>query len=114
NPAAQGFTERDDVARRKAALQEPAMGRLCVQVSALLGRAALASAITAIVKEEDTNTSLQERIGQFEPVADVASIAVANQDGQMCAPGVGLCGKKPAVQADSIFGAERNVFDWTF
>jgi hypothetical protein len=53
---------------------------------------------------------LQQRSAQVEPVADVAAIAMAYQDGKVGAGRICAGRKQPAVQFDPIGGFKLNIF----
>ena len=89
------------------------MGGLGVQVSALFGRSALTATITAVVKKKHAEPGHQDGIGQFEPVTDVAAVAMAHQDDQMAAGGSRRSWEEPAVQVDAVVGTELNVLERT-
>ncbi len=103
--SAEGASEDDDLAGRDAAvLGQIAPGRLRVLVSPLLGRAALALPVTAIVEDEHGQAELVEQPDRVEPMRDVPRVAVEEQQRDS----IGAA-NEPGVQVHAVGRADRNV-----
>src|SRR2546425_9804582 len=84
------------------------MRRLSVEISALLAGSSLAPAVAAIIENENTGASFEQRGAVFDPMTDVARVAVAQQINEVFARGVCVGGKKPAVQSNAIGRLKMN------
>src|SRR6185503_14658739 len=109
--AAERFTQRDNVGRRKTFLSQPLMRRLSVEVGALFIGPPLAPTIAAIIEDEDSDAGFEQRGAMFEPMTDVARVAVAEQVNELFARGVRVSGIIPAVQSNTIGRLEVNVLE---
>ena len=93
--------------------QQPAISGFGVQIGPFLARPALASAVAAVVEEEDVKARAQQRGAEFKTGADIAGIPMANQQDPVRARGI-LPGRiKPAVQFKAIAGCEGNILECT-
>ena len=111
--AAEGFAERDDVPGRESLLPQPREGRLRVEVGAGFVWRAFTLAVAAVVKEQDVHAEFQPGLAEVQTVADVAGVAVEQQQDEMRAGRGFLCGEKPSVQPHSIGGRKGSLLKWT-
>src|SRR5581483_4587094 len=66
-------------------------------------------AVSAIIEKQHVHAGAQQHAAEFEAVADVASVAMTDQDCKMRARRIGRNRKKPSTQADSVDSRENQI-----
>ena len=87
------------------------MRRLAVQIRAVLARSSFASAVAAIIEDENARAGFEQRRDVLEPMTDVPGVAVTNQVNEVFTRRVLVRGKKPAIQPQSVRGLKMNVLE---
>jgi hypothetical protein len=107
--AAEGFTEVDDATGLDVWSRQQRNPRGArIAIGAQLARAAGATAVPAIVVEQNVESGGAEQRGMHHAVADVACVAVAEQ--HVSARRTEACGHPPPVQPLAVLGFDRHVF----
>ncbi len=75
--ATQRFAIGDQIGRWKTALDHPLVGRLGIQVSSLLARAACTLAVSTIIEKKHAQPGFKQSFANLRAVADVPAVAMA-------------------------------------
>jgi len=78
--AAKGFAVADNVGGGEAFLAEPLVCGLGVAACVFLAGMPRTSSVAAIIEDHDARAGFEQEAAEFEAVADVAGVAVANED----------------------------------
>lgn len=104
--AAEAFAMGHDAVFGEAELNEPVHGGFGVEVGAVLGGPSATATVAAVVVGEDMDPDVEEEGVEGEAVADVAAVAMADDDREIGKGGVGRGREVPAAEFHAVAGGE--------